>query len=93
MSIPPRYLWIPSSLRWRSVWLSESGIALARRSFAILQCLTPLVVCNCQGYQLLGGSEMATTTPAQTVANYYATTYGAEFAELALTSTHDYFDL
>lgn len=36
---------------------------------------------------------MATKNPAQTVANYYATTYGAEFAELALTSTHDYFDL
>jgi len=36
---------------------------------------------------------MATTSPAQTVADYYATTYGAEFAELALASTHDYFDL
>ncbi len=36
---------------------------------------------------------MATTTPAQTAANYYATTYGPEFADLALANTHDYFDL
>ena len=36
---------------------------------------------------------MATTTAVQTVANHYATTYGAEFAELVLASTHDYFDL
>ncbi len=36
---------------------------------------------------------MVTTNPVQTVADYYAITYGAEFAELALASTHDYFDL